>query len=51
LKTKKLAPNFSIPLKDIDPVALRRVLLQYIDEDLFSENQTLSDSLEKILKL
>lgn len=48
---KSVAPDFSIPLNDMNPLLIRKRLLEYLDEDLDKENQTLDDQLESILKL
>jgi hypothetical protein len=48
---KGINPIFSVPLNDLNPLALRERLLIYLDEDLEQENQTLDDQLETILKL
>ncbi len=48
---KGFAPDFSVPLDDMNPVVIREKLLDYIDEDLDRDNQSLDDQLETILKL
>jgi len=44
-------PDISVDLDNINPVALRKRLLKYLDEDLEKEYQTIDDQLETILKL
>ena len=48
---KGLSPHLSIPLNNMNPLAIRERLLEYIDEDLEREHQTFEDQLETILKL
>ncbi len=48
---KGLGPDLSVPLNDINPLEIRKKLLQYIDEDVERENQSIDDQLETILKL
>ena len=48
---KTLMPDISIDLDDVNPVAIRKRLLKYLDEDLEKEYQTIDDQLETILKL
>jgi hypothetical protein len=45
------SPKFSIPLEDIDPVALRQILLAFLTEDLEQEDMPISESWGKIFKL
>ena len=51
IKTKRIGPNLSIPLTDVNPIELREQLLKYLDEDLGIEHQELSDSIERLFKL
>lgn len=46
-----LKPRLSIPLEDQDPLNIRDTLLQYLEEDLEKENESLSDVMERSLKL
>ena len=48
---KGMSPDFSVPLDDMDPLAVRKALLDYLDEDLDKEHQNIDDQLETILKL
>jgi len=48
---KKLFPQISIPLEDFNPVAIRRVLVKYLKEDLEQEEELPTDTLSRILKL
>ncbi|HDQ22495.1 MAG TPA: hypothetical protein ENN28_00805 [Candidatus Uhrbacteria bacterium] len=48
---KGLSPDISIPLEDMNPLVIRKKLLEYIDEDLEKEYQSIDDQLETILKL
>jgi len=41
----------SIPLGDINPIKVREILLDYIDEDLEAEDEPLSDSMGRMFKL
>lgn len=51
LKSKFSAFKLSVPLHDQDPVAIREVLLKYVKEDTETEYESLTDSIEQILKL
>jgi len=46
-----LKPRLSIPLEDQDPVKIRKILLQYIEENLEKEDEPISDYLKRTLKL
>jgi len=46
-----LRPNLSIPVEDQDPVALRAILLKYLEEDLDQRGESFSDGFQRILKL
>ncbi len=46
-----LLPRLPIPLQDQDPVAIREILLDYIDEDIDREGEPISDGLGRMLKL
>jgi hypothetical protein len=51
-KLKTLNPDdLSIPLLDNNPLPIREKLLEYLDEDLTKQQQTVSDIFETILKL
>lgn len=44
-------PLLSIPLMDQDPLQIREILLQYLPENLTEEDEPLSETMGKILKL
>lgn len=44
-------PDLSIPLKDQNPIKVRDILLDFLVEDVDKEEEPLSDSLTRILKL
>lgn len=44
-------PLITIPLEDANPVELRHILLDFIEEDLDKEDEPASDSLSRALKL
>ena len=44
-------PRISVPLNDVNPVKVREALLDYLDEDLEKEQEALTDSLSRTLKL
>jgi len=44
-------PRLNIPLTEQDPVAVRETLLKYLTEDLSKEDEPLSESLGRFLKL
>ena len=46
-----LRPLISIPLMDTNPLKLREILLEFIEEDLEHDSETSSDSWNRILKL
>jgi len=48
---KGLYPTISVPLHDMNPLVIRKKLLEYLKEDLEKEHQTLDDQLETLLKL
>ncbi|MCX6740107.1 MAG: hypothetical protein NTZ49_02670 [Candidatus Parcubacteria bacterium] len=51
-KLKGLSPDdLSIPLDNNNPLPIREKLLEYLDEDLNKQHQTISDILETLLKL
>jgi hypothetical protein len=49
--TKGLSPDISIPLNDMNPLPIRESLLEFLEEDLDKENESIDDQLETILKL
>ncbi|MBI3290937.1 hypothetical protein HYZ76_01490 [Candidatus Falkowbacteria bacterium] len=44
-------PRIPISLEDQDPVKIREVLLQYLEEDLEKENEPMSDQASRFFKL
>jgi len=46
-----LQPRLQIPLDDINPVKVREILLDYLNEDLDKENEPITDALGRWLKL
>jgi len=46
-----LLRDFSVPLQDKDPVKIRRILKQYLPEDLTRQYETLADRLNRWLKI
>jgi hypothetical protein len=48
---KGLYPTISIPLDDMNPLVIRKKLLEYLKEDLNREHQSFDDQLEILLKL
>jgi len=48
---KGLGPDLAINLNDINPIPIREKLLEYIDENLEKEEQTLDEQLDTLLKL
>lgn len=48
---KSVAPDLSIELNDMNPLVIREVLLEYLDEDLDKETQSFDDQLDTLLKL
>lgn len=49
--TGVLHKEFSIPLLDQDPVAVRAVLLNFVEEDIDRENESRRDRIHKVLKI
>ena len=50
-KNRSLRGEISIPLLDQNPVELRRMLLEYLKEDLDRDEETHNDKLGRLLKL
>jgi len=48
---KGFGPDLSLPLNDMNPLVVRKKLLDYLEEDLDKEDETLDDHLNKFLKL
>ena len=46
-----LRPRLSIALEDINPLVVREVLLEYLDEDLEREEEASSEALTRLFKL
>lgn len=46
-----LRPMLVIPLEDKNPIEVRRILLEYLEEDLEREDETTSETLSRLLKL
>lgn len=46
-----MLPRLPIPLQNQDPVKIREILLDYIDEDIEREGEPISDGLGRALKL
>ncbi len=46
-----LLPRLPIPLQDQDPVKIREILLDHIDEDIDREGEPISDGISRALKL
>ena len=46
-----LLPRLPIPLQDQDPVKIREILLDYIDEDIEREGEPISDGIGRALKI
>ena len=46
-----LAPEISIPLEEQDPIKLRKILKDYLEEDLGKPEETLIDRLNRWLKI
>lgn len=44
-------PDFSVPLEKENPIEIRRVLKEYLAEDLSKEEETLLDSFSRWLKI
>jgi hypothetical protein len=51
-KMKKMSPDdISVPLFDNNPIPIRAKLLEYLDEDLTKEHQSISDIFETLFRL
>lgn len=46
-----LKKSLPIPLDNVDPVKLREILTQYLEEDLEREEEELGDRMAKVLKM
>jgi hypothetical protein len=46
-----IKPNITIPLENKNPLRVREVLLQYVEEDLEKEEESNSEQIRKFLKL
>jgi len=46
-----LRPRLTIPLQDVNPIKVRNILLEYLDEDTSQEVEPLSESIAKRFKL
>ena len=46
-----LRPRFSVPLEDVNPLAVREILLDFLEEDLEREEESSSEALSKLFKL
>ena len=46
-----IKPRLTIPLNDINPVKVREILLEFLEEDISKETEPLSESIGKRLKL
>ncbi len=44
-------PLISIPLEDQNPLKIRDILIEYVEEDLENDGETASDAWERVLKL
>lgn len=47
----KMTPTFNIPLLDQNPIKVREILMQFLDEDVNAEEEPTSDFLARLLKL
>jgi len=47
----KFKKNLAIPLENVDPIKVREILNQYLEEDLEREEEELSERLAKVLKV
>ena len=47
----RLLPRLPIPLQHQDPVKIREILLDYIDEDIEREGEPISDGIGRALKI
>ena len=50
-KESMLTPVFSVSLEDIDPVALRDVLLPYLEENIDEDDEPIENGIARILRL
>ena len=48
---KSFGPDLSIIIHDVNPLLIREKLLQYLEEDLEKDRQSLEDLMETLLKL
>ena len=48
---KGLIPDIAIPLENKNPLIIRKKLLEYLDEDVNKETQSLTEQLDNLLKL
>ena len=46
-----ISPRIPVALEDQDPVKIRELLLQYLDEDLDREDEPVSDQTSRLFKL
>jgi len=46
-----LRPSLSISLEDQNPLRIRKILLDYIEEDIEKENESFSDGMGRMMKL
>ena len=46
-----LKPRIPIPLLDQNPVEIRQVLIEHLEEDIDQENEPISDQFSRLLKL
>ena len=46
-----MRPTLIIPLQNENPVKIRKILKEYLDEDLDKENEGLTEALERVLKI
>ena len=46
-----LRPRLTIPLQDVNPIKVRDILLEYMDEDTSQEAEPLSESISRRFKL
>jgi len=47
----RLTKSISVPLQSTNPLELREILLEYLNEDLTKDEEELSDTLARILKI
>jgi len=43
--------NLSVSLEDINPLKVREILLEHVEENLENENESLSDAFQRVFKL